>query len=263
MSALRALTLPLFTTALALLAFLSPAQAQSQGFGDDSDLCRVQTVAQGHYAQLPANLLTALSHVESGRWDAARGEKVAWPWTVMAEGRGRYFPTKEGALAEVRALQARGVRNIDVGCMQINLHYHGEAFDTLEQAFDPAINVAYAVRFLQSLYRETGSWTAAATRYHSATPEYATRYYAKLVEEWNALNGTPTLAVRLPTPATAGQPSPSQLAALAEQERQRAEALAETERQRAEARRFAEDWRSQRLAEYQRARAERLGGEPG
>ncbi|MDZ7712446.1 MAG: hypothetical protein U5L06_04740 [Rhodovibrio sp.] len=69
----------------------------------------------------------------------------------MAEGRGRYLPSKAAAIAEVRDLQARGVSNIDVGCMQVNLHWHGDAFESLEQAFDPAYNVAYAAAFLLDL----------------------------------------------------------------------------------------------------------------
>ena len=74
---------------------------------------------------------------ESGRWDAEAQASFAWPWTVTAEGRGRYLPSKAEALAEVRQLRARGLTNIDVGCMQVNLFYHPDAFDDLNQAFDP------------------------------------------------------------------------------------------------------------------------------
>ena len=55
----------------------------------------------------------------------------------MAEGRGRYLPSKEAAIAEVQALKAKGITNIDVGCMQVNLYYHGSNFDDLNEAFDP------------------------------------------------------------------------------------------------------------------------------
>ncbi|HJO71542.1 MAG: hypothetical protein QF450_07035 [Rhodospirillales bacterium] len=62
----------------------------------------------------------------------------------------------------MRRLSARGVRNIDVGCMQVNLLYHKDAFATLEEAFEPASNAAYAARFLKDLYATSGSWSAAA-----------------------------------------------------------------------------------------------------
>ena len=67
-----------------------------------------------------------------------------WPWTINAEGQGLFYDTKAQAVAAVRALQARGVRSIDVGCMQVNLMHHPDAFPTLEQAFDPQTNAAYA-----------------------------------------------------------------------------------------------------------------------
>ena len=51
----------------------------------------------------------------------------------------------------VRKLQRRGVRNIDVGCMQVNLRYHPKAFKSLGQAFDPRANAAYAAGFLRKL----------------------------------------------------------------------------------------------------------------
>src|SRR3546814_15246449 len=69
----------------------------------------------------------------------------------MAEGRGRFLPSKAAAIEEVRRLQARGIRNIDVGCLQVNLHYHPDAFASLETAFDPEANAAYAADFLVRL----------------------------------------------------------------------------------------------------------------
>ncbi len=81
-----------------------------------------------------------------------------WPWTIDADGVGQFFATKAQAVAAVAALQAQGVRSIDVGCMQVNLMHHPDAFASLDQAFDPAANSAFAVRFLNALYRRTESW---------------------------------------------------------------------------------------------------------
>lgn len=238
--------------------------APAQDLGADGGLCRAQTERQGRLAGMPAHMLTALSHVESGRWDAGRQEKVAWPWTINAAGEGKIFPNKAAAVAEVRRLQAKGVRSIDVGCMQINLFYHGKAFPNLETAFDPAANVAYAIEFLTNLKAETGSWNAAAVRYHSATPEYANRYRAKLREEWTdlAASGRPpgetTTAALGPSEAPARTVTLSQelAQARAQQAADRAARLAETTRERAAAREFAEAWRAERLAAYRRAKAD-------
>ncbi|MCU0838178.1 MAG: lytic transglycosylase domain-containing protein [Rhodospirillales bacterium] len=154
-------------------------------FGDPRDLC-AQAIAREEREQgIPARLMQAIALTESGRWDAHRQTKIAWPWTINAEGEGRYFPSMGAAIAAVRALKARGVNSIDVGCMQVNLRYHGDAFSDLTEAFEPATNVAYAADFLKTLYQQTGSWTEATGRYHSATPELNGPYKARVLAAWN------------------------------------------------------------------------------
>jgi hypothetical protein len=133
---------------------------------------------------LPAHLLAAISKVESGRWDASQGAVSAWPWTVTSGDEGGFFPTKAAAIAEVRALRAQGRRNIDVGCMQINLKHHPEAFADLEAAFDPAQNVAYAASLLLRLRQEARSWTKAIAFYHSRTPKFNGPYRLKVFRAW-------------------------------------------------------------------------------
>lgn len=219
------------------------------------DLCRAATLREEQTAYMPPNLLTAISLVESGRWDQTRRARIAWPWTVMAEGRGRYLPSKQAAIAEVRQLQARGVRNIDVGCMQVNLHWHGDAFDSLEEAFDPPANAAYAADFLGRLYDETRDWDVAAAYYHSRTPARAEYYSGKVRVALTELQGSP--AISAPAEAT-------RVAAIRAQIETRRQELANAREmaekalaaQRAVARKFAEDWRAARLEQYERRKAE-------
>jgi hypothetical protein len=181
-AAVCALTVLLLGPAVAGKARAGAAQA-----GDSWALCAAATdAAEAMRPDLPAHLLGALAKVESGRWHTASKARLAWPWTVMAEGRGRYLPTKAAAIAEVRALQAKGVSNIDVGCMQVNLHWHGRAFDSLEQAFDPAHNVAYAAAFLLDLRASENSWTKAIGVYHSRTPKFSGPYRSKVFRHWRA-----------------------------------------------------------------------------
>ena len=129
---------------------------------------------------------------ETGRWDAVDRVNLAWPWTVTAEGKGRYFDTKAAAVAEVRALKARRIRNIDVGCMQINLFYHPDAFADLEAALDPASNVAYAASYLKNLRLSQGSWTRAAGAYHSQNPTLGSAYRARVMRLWSRVRDIPT-----------------------------------------------------------------------
>src|SRR5690242_7431953 len=90
---------------------ISPPPAPSPG-----GLCRTAIAAAERSWRLPAGLLPAIGRVESGRPDPQTGRVQSWPWTINAEGVGRFFETKEQAIAAVQALQARGVRSIDVGC---------------------------------------------------------------------------------------------------------------------------------------------------
>ena len=75
-------------------------------------------------------------------------------------------------------LQAQGMRSIDVGCMQVNLMHHPNAFASLDAAFDPVANALYAARFLNTLYGISGSWVKATAAYHSQTPAIGADYQA-------------------------------------------------------------------------------------
>ena len=147
-------------------------------------LCRSAVAAAERNSGIPAQLLAAIARVESGRRDPLTGAMHPWPWTVNAEGQGFFYDTKAEAIAAVQAMQARGVRSIDVGCGQINLMHHPDAFPSLEVALDPQANAAYAARFLKELFARIGDWGKAAAAYHSATPELGAEYQQKVLEVW-------------------------------------------------------------------------------
>lgn len=170
---------------LALAASVLPAEAKIPGNPGETELiCREQTARIERQEKLPGQLLSAIALAESGRWVEERGETLAWPWTVYAQGRGRYFASKAHAVAAVRQLRAKGVRNIDVGCMQVNLMHHRDAFASLDAAFDPAVNVAYAARFVRDLHREVRSWGRAIAFYHSRTRAKYLPYRRKVHRLW-------------------------------------------------------------------------------
>ena len=176
---LGAVVLGLALWPLTAAAQLMPARGFSEGH-----LCRAAISEAERGANLPRGLLQAIGRVESGRRDPETGQFAPWPWTINAEGEGKYFPTREAAIAHVRQLQARGVRIIDVGCMQVNLHHHPNAFASLEQAFDPLTNARYAARFLTELNGGRADWRQAAGHYHSQTPERAGPYREKVLAAW-------------------------------------------------------------------------------
>ena len=46
---------------------------------------------------------------ESGRYDQQHKAVLAWPWTINAEGEGKYFPTKAAAIAAARDVSIRRI----------------------------------------------------------------------------------------------------------------------------------------------------------
>jgi len=169
-------------------------------------LCSTAIAAAEREAGLPAGLLGAIAKVETGR-RAPDGSVQPWPWSYNAAGDGRYAASNAEALQEVRALQARGVRSIDIGCMQVNLLHHPQAFPSLEAGFDPATNIAYAVRFLRELHARTGDWNQAVAMYHSATPERGLIYQQRVMAALHGHGFVPGPApgvIPLPGPAMAG-----------------------------------------------------------
>jgi len=144
----------------------------------DPQICVSEILkAQKKYG-IPDNLLLAIGVQEAGR--TGPNGLTVWPWSVNANGVGKYFTSFAKAVAWVRAKRNAGVRSIDVGCMQVNQKWHGEAFDDLEAAFTPAENVDYAARFLTGLYRSAGDWTKAAGMYHSRNTVFQRAYLRNL-----------------------------------------------------------------------------------
>jgi hypothetical protein len=182
--------------ALIAMILLAPFQALGQSSpppGLAAGLCRTAIAAVERSTGVPDRLMQSMGVMESGRRDAA-GVAAAWPWTINVEGAGEVFDTKAAAIAAVLAHQARGARSIDVGCLQINLMHHPDAFASLDEAFDPAANARYAARFLQQLLGTTGSWPRAVAGYHSMTPDIGADYARKVLAIWARPDLAPTAA---------------------------------------------------------------------
>ena len=172
-------------TLLALMLTLpAPAGFARQAVPSPASFCEQGIITAERAGRLPPRLLQAIGAVESGRIDPAAGVIRPWPWTINAEGVGQFFASKALAVTAVQALLRRGVRSIDVGCMQVNLASHPTAFASLEAAFDPLANARYAAAFLQQLYSESREWPRAIAAYHSRTPVLGAEYRALVMARW-------------------------------------------------------------------------------
>lgn len=170
---LRPIVLGAFLAVSASIAAITAAVAAT----DPSAICDLVAVEAARRTGVPLSVLKAISLSETGR--QRDGAFRPWPWTVNMEGEGHWFGSAEEARAYVDREFARGARSFDVGCFQINYKWHGQAFRSLDELFDPMANALYAARFLQALHAEQGDWGRAAGAYHSRTPEFANRYQAR------------------------------------------------------------------------------------
>ena len=152
--------------------------------------------------RLPEQLLSAIANVESGRPDPVTGRFEPWPWAINVSGTSHFYASKEDAIDAVRLFQAAGVRSIDVGCMQINLLQHPNAFSSLDQAFDPYANVAYGAQFLAALYHQSGTWPEAIAAYHSQTPKIGADYWGRVLAHWTLADRVTNISRPLNGPVT-------------------------------------------------------------
>ncbi|MBD3665515.1 transglycosylase SLT domain-containing protein [Sulfitobacter sp. TSTF-M16] len=141
---------------------------------DPVHVCDLAAKRAAQQTGVPLNVLRAITRTETGRRTSLQLQP--WPWTVNMEGNGVWFDTESEAHVYVFRHFKRGARSFDVGCFQLNYKWHGQAFDSIEQMFDPVKNAVYAAGFLKRLHAELGDWNKAAGAYHSRTHKYAARY---------------------------------------------------------------------------------------
>jgi hypothetical protein len=175
-------------TILLLLVLLAPCQALADAVPLPSmaadAACRQAITSAERAHGIPSHLLAAVARVESGRRDQTTGTFNPWPWTINMDGQGSFYETKAQAVAAALTMRPHAVTSIDVGCMQISLTFHPDAFPDMSAAFDPASNADYGARFLLQLYAKTNSWPKAVEMYHSATPEIGQEYGRRVYAAW-------------------------------------------------------------------------------
>jgi hypothetical protein len=181
------LSRPLILALAAVLA-LTAETGRAGDMERDIALCESAIVRGARTSGVPQEVLHAISLTETGR--RIGGKLRPWPWAINREGRGYWFETRDEALEFARQSLAEGRRSFDVGCFQINYHWHGHNFPSLESMFDPDTSAAYAARFLGELLMEKGDWQAAAGAYHSRTPQFANVYRQRFARILAGLGGS-------------------------------------------------------------------------
>jgi len=125
------------------------------------NVCEREMARAAKAYEVPISMLYAVGLTETGR----RGSLQ--PYAMNIEGRAFFGANLDEALRRFEAARRGGARLIDIGCMQIDHHYHASHFASLQDMFLPARNVDYAAQFLKTLRAQEGSWTLAVARYHA------------------------------------------------------------------------------------------------
>ncbi len=209
--------MPLLRKALLpVLVLFFPLSAVAEGKLADSKLCTGIMPEYERTYGIPKNILLSISQNESGIWHHADRKTVPWPWTIGVAGRGFYFRSEADAVEALIKLVNHGYKNIDIGCMQVNLAAHPQAFPSLDYAFNPDHNVNYAAKFLRKNYDETKSWKTAISYYHSRTPSYGNAYLSRIINRWfkNTMNNNEIASVDNLSPQGQQQAAMSAVVAL-------------------------------------------------
>lgn len=165
--------------AIAAAVFISSLQPAQSAQGEAACEREMTQAAARH--DVPLGVLYSVGLAETGR----KGSLA--PYALNIEGRAAFAASAGDALRLFEAARATGVKLIDLGCMQINHHYHGGEFPSPRAMLDPHRNVDYAARFLKELRQREGSWTMAVARYHAgphndpAQKRYVCRVIANMV----------------------------------------------------------------------------------
>ena len=154
-------------------ASVLPAAAQNP--------CEPEILRAADRYGVPAGILYAVGLTETGRKGSLQ------PYALNIEGKA-VFPASAGeAVATFESARRSGAKLIDLGCMQINHHYHSEHFRSVEEMLDPQRNVDYAALFLARLHARHQTWSMAVARYHAgpdndpAQKRYVCRVIANMV----------------------------------------------------------------------------------
>jgi soluble lytic murein transglycosylase-like protein len=135
---------------------VTPSVAQPQ-----AGLCEREMLRASSLYGVPLGMLYSVGLTETGN----RGSLQ--PYAMNVEGKAVFSSSAPEAIRKFEQASRSGAKLVDMGCMQINHHYHRDKFPSLESMLNPRMNVEYAARFLKELKSRHETWTMAVARYHA------------------------------------------------------------------------------------------------
>lgn len=170
--------------ATAAAAFISSALCLTSAVhaAGAAKLCEREMARAAIAHDVPLAILYAVGLSETGR-----GNSMS-PYALNIEGEALYDLTKTQAIARFSDARKQGAKLIDVGCLQINHHFHKQHFASVADMLDPRRNVDYGAKFLAALRQREGTWTMAVARYHAGPANIAAqkRYVCRVLRNMAA-----------------------------------------------------------------------------
>jgi soluble lytic murein transglycosylase-like protein len=123
--------------------------------------CEPEILRAADHYKIPVGILYAVGLTETGNKGSLQ------PNALNIEGKAVFPASRSAAIAAFEEARRGGAKLIDLGCMQINHHYHSGHFRSLGDMLDPTQNVDYAARFLLTLKHRHDTWSMAVARYHA------------------------------------------------------------------------------------------------
>lgn len=154
-----------------------PGSAFAHAAKDNNPCYAWAAIAEQAYG-MPKGLMTAIVTQESG----------GHAYALNVDGRAYKYRTAVDAAYAIQDMAQRAYE-IDVGCGQLNIRWHGIKFKNLGALLDPHINMSYAAWHLSVLYKQTGDWAKAAAHYHSYDAGKNRPYVCSLKQIMNRTNG--------------------------------------------------------------------------
>lgn len=155
---------------------ISTSDARASG-----GICEREIAAAALKYDIPEGILYSVGLTETGRKGSLQ------PWALNIEGKAVFASSRDDAWQMFLDARQQGAKLIDLGCMQINHHYHGDQFADPRDMLSPRRNVEYAAKFLSRLHSKHVTWTMAVARYHAgpdndpAQKRYVCRVISNLV----------------------------------------------------------------------------------
>lgn len=127
-------------------------------------------------------LLYAVALTESKRVDKNGKSMRPWPWSANIRGKGYFFDSREEAEKVVTEHLSRGVKNIDIGPLQVNVFWHGDKVKNPLDLFDLETSINVAADILSVAINSSPEDIAVGVgRYHNWKDKDLARKYGSQV----------------------------------------------------------------------------------